>query len=72
MTVNAKMLATFLESVEAEEALLMQQLCDRESTVMRAGLSPRQLTAEPSSAQPNSEASGPEVKEDPSEVYGEF
>jgi putative transposase len=72
MTVNAKMLATFLESIEAEEALLMQRLCDRESTAMRAELSPRQLTAEPSSAQPNSEASGPEVKEAPSEIYGKF
>lgn len=37
LNVNAKMLAVFLESVEAQEALLAQRACDRESAVVRAG-----------------------------------
>ena len=34
---NAKMLAVFLESVEAQEALLVQRACDRESAIVRSG-----------------------------------
>jgi hypothetical protein len=37
---NARMLAVFLESVEAQEALLMQRTCDRESAVVRSGDGP--------------------------------
>jgi putative transposase len=39
LTLNAKMLAVFLESVEAQEALLMQRACDRESAAVRSGAS---------------------------------
>jgi putative transposase len=40
LNVNAKMLAVFLESVEAQEALLVQRACDRESAVVRSGDGP--------------------------------
>ena len=34
---NAKTLAIFLESVEAQEVLLVQRACDRESAAVRSG-----------------------------------
>jgi putative transposase len=37
---NARMLAVFIESVEAQEVLLVQRACDRESAAVRSGSSP--------------------------------
>jgi transposase InsO family protein len=42
LNVNAKMLAVFLESVEAQEALMVQRACDRESAVVRSGDGPNE------------------------------
>ena len=71
MRLNAKVLATFLESVESQEALLMQRLCDSESTTMRTGWGP-EVPVGPSVVQSNSQAPGLELNGTPSEVYGEF
>lgn len=57
MRLNAKVLATFLESVESQEALLTQRLCDSESTTMRTGLGP-EVAVGPSVVQSNSETPG--------------
>jgi putative transposase len=68
---NARMLAAFLESVEAQEALLVQRACDRESAAVRSGAtlnSSRQVTAENASTQ--FENAGPPL--DVVEIYGEF
>jgi putative transposase len=70
---NAKTLAIFLESVEAEEALLMQRLRDRETVGIREG----HRTSAPGragqesipTANKNDELSSADV---PPEVYGEF
>jgi hypothetical protein len=71
MRLNAKVLATFLESVESQEALLTQRLCDSESTTMRTGLGP-EVAVGPSVIQSKSEAAGLELNATPSEIYGEF
>lgn len=71
MRLNAKVLATFLESIESQEALLTQRLCDSESTSMRTGLGP-EVAVGPSVVQSNSEGPGPELNGTPSEIYGEF
>jgi hypothetical protein len=70
---NAKTLAIFLESVEAEEALLLQRLRDRETVGMREGhcASPPKCAGQESIpiANKNDELSSADV---PPEVYGEF
>jgi putative transposase len=71
LRLNAKVLATFLESVESQEALLTQRLCDSESTTMRNGLGP-EVAVGPPVVQSNSEAAGLDLNGTPSEIYGEF
>ena len=53
---NAKMLAVFLESVEAQEALMVQRACDRESASVRLGGSPN--------------GSHPDASQDPRTPFG--
>jgi transposase InsO family protein len=72
MSLNAKALATFLESVECQETLLLQRLRDHESAIGRTevkrddGFNPPKL--EPSSNTPLAF----EPNDAPFEVYGEF
>jgi len=68
---NARMLAEFLESVEAQEALLAQRACDRESAAARSG------AALNSSCQGAAENAGTQFENacpplDVVEIYGEF
>jgi len=71
LNVNAKMLAVFLESVEAQEALLVQRACDRESAMVRSGDGPNgsQRDAPEDTATLFERAIPPT---DVVEVYGEF
>jgi putative transposase len=71
MGLNAKVLATFLESVESQEALLMQRLCDGESTTMRKGPAP-EVAGGQAVVQSNSEGAELEINDAPAEIYGEF
>ena len=68
---NARTLAVFLESVEAQEALLMQRACDRESAVVRSGDGPheshREVRADTTT---RFETAIPHT--DVVEIYGEF
>jgi transposase InsO family protein len=71
LNINAKMLAVFLESVEAQEALLVQRACDRESAAVRSGGGHAE--------HPQDERDGAAMRfEDPAtvnevvEIYGEF
>ncbi len=71
LNLNAKMLALFLESVEAQEALLVQRAFDRESAALRSGT---MLSERPQDA-PEDQATGlenPSPVADVIEIYGEF
>ena len=71
LNVNAKMLAVFLESVEAQEALLVQRACDRESAVVRSGDGPNGSQRDaPEDTATLFEKAIPTT--DVVEVYGEF
>jgi len=68
---NAKTLAIFLESVEAQEVLLVQRACDRESAAVRSGTG---SSGSPHDA-PDDTATHLEnviCQADVVEIYGEF
>ena len=69
--ITAQRLAAFLESVEAEEVLLTQRLCDRESLTIRLGIAVGEKPAveECEPANPHDDAAEDEVV---GELYGEF
>jgi transposase InsO family protein len=68
---SARILATFLESVEDHEELLMQRTRDRESSAMRLGTYVREDHRHESSAASVSSENIPESI-DTVEIYGEF
>jgi putative transposase len=75
--ITARRLAEFLQSVEAEEALLTQRLRDRESRALRLGIPPRVENGdvggereEPVLSPPSTER--PIVDQTVGELYGEF
>ena len=70
---NAKTLAVFLESVEGQEALLLQRLRDRETVGMREGYcASAPGCAEQESIPAADKNDGPSAADVPPEVYGEF
>jgi hypothetical protein len=73
--ITARRLAEFLQSVEAEEALLMQRLRDGESRTIRLGTPPSTEDGDAVNEQPA--PSAPDISvardmEDVGELYGEF
>jgi putative transposase len=72
MSLNAKALARFLESVECQETLLLQRLRDRESTNARNDIN-RDNGLNPPKLEPSSDPPGALERNDaPFEIYGEF
>ncbi len=70
---NAKTLAVFLESVEGQEALLLQRLRDRETVGMREGYcASAPGCAEQESIPTADKNDGPSAADVAPEVYGEF
>lgn len=68
---NAKMLAVFLESVEAQEALLVQRACDRENAAVRSGTGSTGSHQDvPGETATHFESAIPQA--DVVEIYGEF
>jgi hypothetical protein len=73
MSLNAKVLATFLESVECQEALLLQRLRDRETTTVRTGVKRDNDGFSSPKLEPSANSVGPPESNDAAfEVYGEF
>jgi transposase InsO family protein len=71
LNINARMLAVFLGSVEAQEALLVQRTCDLESAAVRSGSSHNLNTQDESDGAAErfeDTATGNDVVE----IYGEF
>jgi putative transposase len=78
LVVTAKRLGSFLNSVEADEALLMQQLRDREARTTRDSMAnvsarpPCSEEGEREESQPNDNSVEPEAPVMEDEIYGEF
>lgn len=72
MGLNARVLATFLESVESEETLLLQRLRDNESDTLKTGLSPKDHVKPLVVPLPVDVPVAVDFQDGAPEIYGEF